>query len=329
MIAAWLALVVCATPPQLAAMPLAPKNMPVETVQILDLILVSELESTGKFAVIRPADIDAMIGLERMKDAAGCDNVTCATELASALGVELLMTGTVGKLGDEIVVELTLIDAAHEQVRHRGQATAPADERSYRDAIKRAVAAVLELPAPVAAVVAAPPHPEIQLSPTTLRFDTGDGGRKFMVRVVTSDGQQHECAVEEQSPCTMTALAIGNARLHATAAQLGPLDRSLVLGDKKETTVNTLRKYPSIGSITFWTYGGTMLAVGAALISVGAGTKQHGFYYSGIPVAAAGGLLLGLGFTFDGQSDVGDEPPTRRRQDLVVAVLAAGFGRSC
>ena len=96
--------------PRVAAMPLAAKNIPAETAQILDLLVVAELENAGTFTVVRPADIDALLGLERAKDAAGCDDVSCASTIAQALGVELLMTGTAGKLGDELVLALTLID---------------------------------------------------------------------------------------------------------------------------------------------------------------------------------------------------------------------------
>jgi hypothetical protein len=284
-------------PPQLAAMPLVAKNMAVETVQILDLILVSELEATGMFSVVRPADIDAMLGLERMKDAVGCDDVSCATDLASALGVQLLMTGTVGKLGNEIVIELTLIDTAAERVRHRGQATAPVDERAYRDAVKRAVASVLELKAAPTPAAAA----NVKLAPVTLRFDTTESDRRFEVRVVTSDGIERSCPVDEQNSCTLTQLALGNARIHAASAPLGPFNRSMTIEDRKETVVQTLHEMPSLGAITCWTYGGTALAAGIALIAVGAATHQSGFLYGGIPAAAVGGGLLGLGFTFNGQ----------------------------
>lgn len=287
-----------ASPPaeRLAAMPLAAKNLSPETVQILDLLLVAELEATGSFAVVRPADIDAMLGLERLKDAAGCDDVSCATDLAQALGVGLLMTGTVGKLGDELVVQLTLIDAREQQVKRRGQVTAAADERAYRDAIKRAVAEVLGLAAP------STPPARGELSGMTLRFDTTDPTRTFGVKVVTSDGVEHGCvpAVTSTSACTIHDIARGRARLAMTSPPLSPYATDLTAKSDKETVVYSLRRSPGLASLTAWTYGGVAVAAGIALIAVGAATDHKGMIYGGVPAAVVGGGLIGLGFTFDG-----------------------------
>lgn len=292
------ALLLAATPadrPQLAAMPLVAANIPPETVQILDLLLVAELEATEQFTVVRPADVDAMLGFERMKDAAGCDDVSCATELAHALGVGLLMTGTAGKLGDELVVQLTLIDVREQRVRRRGQVTAPADERSYRDALRRAVAQVLGLSVEKPVV-------KDEVSPLTLRFDTMESERSFQVRVVTSDGQQHDCArpVDAQNACTIDGIALGQARLVVMSPPLTGYADMLNAKKDKETIVYSLRSGPGLGSITAWTYGGLALAAGIALVAVGAATEHKGMIYGGAPAILGGGALLYLGFTLDG-----------------------------
>lgn len=293
---ALLALAASADRPQLAAMPLAAKNIPPETVQILDLLLVAELEATGQFAVVRPADVDAMIGLERMKDAAGCDDVSCVSDLAHALGVGLLMTGTAGKLGDELVVQLTLIDVREQRVQRRGQVTAPADERSYRDALKRAVAQVLGL------AVTEKPVAKGEVSPLTLRFDTMDEERSFQVRVVTSDGLEHACErpVDAQHACTIDGIALGQARLGVMSPPLSGYEDTLTVKKDKETIVYSLRRGPGLGSITAWTYGGMALVTGIALVAVGAALDKKGMIYGGAPAIVGGGALLYLGFTFDG-----------------------------
>lgn len=277
-------------------MPLAAKNIPVETAQILDLLVIAELEAAGSFAVVRPADIDAMLGLERMKDAAGCDDVSCAADIAQALGVELLMSGTAGKLGDELVMELTLIDVRAGEVRRRAQVTARADERFYRDAVKRAVAEVLGR--------APPPEPVVaeNLSPLTLRFDTTDQEHTFEVRLVTSDGREHGCEkpVDAHGGCTLGGIALGHARLAVVSPPLKPMLANLTAKKDKETLVYSLREGPSLGNITCWTYGGVLLAAGIALVAVGAAIDSKGMIYGGAPGAVAGGALLYLGFTFDG-----------------------------
>ncbi len=295
-LAVTVALLAVADRPHVAAMPLAAKNIPVETAQILDLLVVAELESAGAYAVVRPADIDAMLGLERLKDAAGCDDVSCATDIAQALGVELLMTGTVGKLGDELVLALTLIDVRAGEVRRRAQVTAKADERFYRDAVKRGVAEVLGRAAPPSPIAAE------SLSPLTVRFDTVEQEHAFEVRLVTSDGREHGCGkpVDAQSGCTLDGLALGHARLSVVSPPLKPMVANLTAKKDKETVVYTLREGPSLGSITCWTYGGVLLAAGVAVVAVGAAIDSKGMIYGGAPGAVAGGALLYLGFTFDG-----------------------------
>jgi hypothetical protein len=211
--------------------------------------------------------------------------------------VGFLLTGTAGKLGDELVLQLTLIDVRAERVLRRAQVTAKADERAYRDAVKRAVAEIQGLESK-----ATPRASDAPLSSLTLRFDTTEMKRAFNVRVVTSDGIEHTCEkpVDLADSCTLNAIAIGNARLFATSAPLTPLERSLLAKKDKETVVYSLRESPGLGSIVAWTYGGIALAAGIALTSVGLATSKNGFVYGGVPAAIVGGGLIGLGFYFDG-----------------------------
>ena len=51
-----------------------------------------------------------MLGLDKMKQAVGCDDVSCAAEIGGALGINYMVAGTAGKLGSRIVFSLKLID---------------------------------------------------------------------------------------------------------------------------------------------------------------------------------------------------------------------------
>ena len=61
---------------------------------IMDEILLAELQNSG-FEAIGPDDINAMLGFEKVKDAVGCDEISCVVEIGSALGVDYLAAGNV------------------------------------------------------------------------------------------------------------------------------------------------------------------------------------------------------------------------------------------
>jgi hypothetical protein len=76
---------------------------------ILTGIVTTRLGRYPKAAVLSGADIREMIALEAEKQAAGCDDASCLSEVAGALGAELIVTGQVGRLGDRYVVTMNLI----------------------------------------------------------------------------------------------------------------------------------------------------------------------------------------------------------------------------
>jgi hypothetical protein len=77
------------------------------------------------YKVISTADINAMLSFEKQKELVGCeDKVACLIEIGGALGTDLLVAGTVGKLGSTFNVSLTLIDTRTNNVRQRFQGTA-------------------------------------------------------------------------------------------------------------------------------------------------------------------------------------------------------------
>ena len=63
------------------------------------------------FKVITNRDIGAMLGLERQKQLMQCGSDNCTAELTAALGADALLTGDVGLLGAEYVVNLKLLAA--------------------------------------------------------------------------------------------------------------------------------------------------------------------------------------------------------------------------
>jgi TolB-like protein len=124
---------------QIAVMPLTPKQIAPETVSILDELLLAAVNKQTRYEVIGISDIEAMLGLEKIKDVLGCGDVSCAAEIGGSLGIEQLLAGSVSQLGEMVIINLKLINTLEQKVNGRGQAEVKADESLFAQAVKQAV----------------------------------------------------------------------------------------------------------------------------------------------------------------------------------------------
>jgi TolB-like protein len=169
--------------PRIAVMPLKAKRIEKDVVFIMDALLVSQLSRLGQFEVISATDIQAMLEAEGMKDALGCDEVTCAAEIGGALNARSTLTGTVGKLGRTIVINLTLFDNERMIPLRRTTVRAKNNEDRFPDAIDAAVGQLFGVD-PVAAsslTSSAAPAAEIFQEPGTLEVTSKPVGAYVVV----------------------------------------------------------------------------------------------------------------------------------------------------
>lgn len=87
---------------------------------LTDTVTVA-LSKLGVFRVLSRADIQKMLEMEQQKQMLGCDDASCLAEIGGALGVGLLVTGSVGKVGTGFIVNLTLTDTTSVEVKAREQ----------------------------------------------------------------------------------------------------------------------------------------------------------------------------------------------------------------
>lgn len=73
--------------------------------------LGDRLASEGGLTITTPSQIIAVLGVERQRQLMGCSDNSCVAELAGALGSEVLMVGTVARVGEEFAVTLKAVDA--------------------------------------------------------------------------------------------------------------------------------------------------------------------------------------------------------------------------
>lgn len=131
--------------PRAAVMPLKAKRVTREIVRILDDLLVNALGATGRLRVIGSEEIEAVLAAENIKDQLGCDSISCAAEIGGALNARYVVSGSVGRLGDSVVINLTLFDTEQMAVAARGTQTVADDENQYAEGMRGAVASLLGL----------------------------------------------------------------------------------------------------------------------------------------------------------------------------------------
>lgn len=123
--------------PTLLVMPLTSRRRLQEFARGLDAIIITAVSESDGYSVLGPSDIDALLGVEALKDAVGCDDVQCAAEIGGALGAPYSISGVLRPLGKQVVLNLNLMDTQGLKV------VARASQRSKRDADSLARAATL------------------------------------------------------------------------------------------------------------------------------------------------------------------------------------------
>lgn len=142
----------CATAPK----PRPVSNEPPERVALLDLkppdensvelahtlgaIVAFDLEETGRFKVISRDDLAGMLRARQQQELLGCETAACQSDIANAVDVKRIVTGSLGKLGAKYVVSLSLIDTGKAETLRRTMETVPAKEEALMEAAERSAA---------------------------------------------------------------------------------------------------------------------------------------------------------------------------------------------
>lgn len=115
-------------PDRVLVMPLQAEAGLASAGRALDELILEAIHGLGKYQVIGPSDLSALLGVEAARDAFGCDDVVCAAELGGALGAPTLVAGQLRELPGEAVLSFRLMDttvpAVLERAAVRGEARA-------------------------------------------------------------------------------------------------------------------------------------------------------------------------------------------------------------
>lgn len=222
------------TPVRLAAPGLHGVRVTPDVVGFFSDHLAQQLTVQG-LQVVTASEMQSLIGLERQKALLGCDAVaqsSCLVELASALGVDGVVTGSVGRFDETIQVNLKVISAS--DGRSLGAWSGSAEKESavlarLNEAASSLAAQVAvslhHTPLPAAAAPVASPS-RWWLLPTGVALAGAVTGSIFMARVAGVDsalraGQPAElpqanaalAQARTEQVVAITAFAVGGAAL--------------------------------------------------------------------------------------------------------------------
>jgi TolB-like protein len=110
-------------------------------------MLATAIQDLGTYQVIAKSDIEAMLGLEKMKDAVGCDDASCLAQIGGALGAKYLVTGSLTPMGSQYLILVRLIEPTTAKVERISPRVDGSDE-ALMDAVPLMVAELFHVTPP-------------------------------------------------------------------------------------------------------------------------------------------------------------------------------------
>jgi TolB-like protein len=120
-------------------------GVPANVVTNLTQILSVEVKRVDGTKVVNREDLLALVAFDKEKQQFGCDDSSCLAEIGGALGVNKLLTGSVGKLADTFVISLVLMDVRKNAADNRYTETFKGEDDQLIRATRHAVRELLGL----------------------------------------------------------------------------------------------------------------------------------------------------------------------------------------
>ncbi len=80
--------------------------------------IIAEIRKLEKVSAIGMNEIQALLTMEQSKQMMGCSDESCLLEIASALGADFIILGSLGKVGEESVFSLKRVDMRTGKAEH-------------------------------------------------------------------------------------------------------------------------------------------------------------------------------------------------------------------
>ncbi|MBN2695010.1 hypothetical protein JXR93_10130 [bacterium] len=105
-------------------------------VNLLYEVILSEFQKYSNLSIISKTDITSMIQHEAQKEILGCNEDSCMAEIGGALGVDKIVLGNVGQIGNSFIITLKLADVKNAMVENRVSKTITMDENKLVPLVK-------------------------------------------------------------------------------------------------------------------------------------------------------------------------------------------------
>jgi len=93
-----------------ALLPLNAKQVNQDEADILTDALINELSKTGSFQMMERSQMDQILKEQGFQQSGACDAGQCAVEMGRLLGIQTMLTGSIGRLGDTYVLSTRMVD---------------------------------------------------------------------------------------------------------------------------------------------------------------------------------------------------------------------------
>ncbi len=97
-------------------------------VNLLYEVSLTEFQKYKNVSIISKTDIASMLKHEAQKELTGCNEDSCMAEIGGALGVDKVVLGNVGKIGESYTISFKLMDIRNAKVEKRVSKTIPANQ---------------------------------------------------------------------------------------------------------------------------------------------------------------------------------------------------------
>ncbi|MBI4977744.1 MAG: PEGA domain-containing protein [Spirochaetes bacterium] len=94
---------------RLAVMSLNAQGIDAASALTVSDMLRTEVQKTGMFTIIERSKMDTILKEQEFQQT-GCSDASCAVQVGKILNVEYLMVGSIGRLGNKLVLNASLVD---------------------------------------------------------------------------------------------------------------------------------------------------------------------------------------------------------------------------
>jgi hypothetical protein len=110
------------------------------TVRLLNELLLTEFQRTGRYEVIGGSDLQAMLESAVQAQRVGCVETECLAEIGGALGGDLMTNASLGRVGDYFLLNLKILNVRNAKVVGRWSTQVEAKENRLMNAVRETVA---------------------------------------------------------------------------------------------------------------------------------------------------------------------------------------------